>query len=147
MPQVPMQHALILVAILFTLGLAGLLTRRNLIFTLLCIEIMLNASGLAFVAAGSRWGQPDGQVMFLFILAMAAAGLGYAFMPSLSVDHPGVVGRALVDPEIWREVALVTVRGRPHSPGVGALMQEAMRTRWSGKVALAVEAARAEPAP
>jgi hypothetical protein len=39
------------------------------------------------------------------------------------------------------------VRGRPHSPGVGALMQEAMRTRWSGKVALAVEAARADPAP
>ena len=73
MPQVPMQHTLILAAILFTLGLAGLLTRRNLIFTLMCIEIMLNASGLAFVAAGSRWGQPDGQVMFLFILAMAAA--------------------------------------------------------------------------
>jgi NADH-quinone oxidoreductase subunit K len=82
MPQVPMQHALILAAILFTLGLAGLLTRRNLIFTLMCIEIMLNASGLAFVAAGSRWAQPDGQVMFLFILAMAAAevSIGLAFV-------------------------------------------------------------------
>jgi NADH-quinone oxidoreductase subunit K len=82
MPQIPMQHALILAAILFTLGLAGLLTRRNLIFTLLCIEIMLNASGLAFVAAGSRWGQPDGQVMFLFILTMAAAevSVGLAFV-------------------------------------------------------------------
>src|ERR1700746_2682234 len=81
-PQVPMQHALFLAAILFTLGLAGLLTRRNLIFTLLCIEIMLNASGLAFVAAGSRWGQPDGQIMFLFILAMAAAevAIGLAFV-------------------------------------------------------------------
>jgi len=46
------------------------------------IEIMLNASGLAFVAAGSRWGQPDGQVMFLFILAMAAAegSIGLAFV-------------------------------------------------------------------
>jgi len=43
---------------------------------------MLNASGLAFVAAGSRWGQPDGQVMFLFILAMAAAevSVGLAFV-------------------------------------------------------------------
>src|ERR1700740_2540447 len=82
MLQVPMQHALILAAILFTLGLAGLLTRRNLIFTLMCIEIMLNASGLAFVAAGSRWGQPDGQIMFLFILAMAAAevSVGLAFI-------------------------------------------------------------------
>lgn len=37
------------------------------------LEIMLNASGLAFVAAGSHWQQADGQVMFLFILAMAAA--------------------------------------------------------------------------
>ena len=95
MPHVPMQHTLILAAILFTLGLAGLLTRRNLIFTLMCIEIMLNASGLAFVAAGSRWGQPDGQVMFLFILGMAAAevSIGLAFVllfhkrqPALDVD-------------------------------------------------------------
>jgi NADH-quinone oxidoreductase subunit K len=48
----------------------------------MCIEIMLNASGLAFVGAGSRWAQPDGQVMFLFILAMAAAevSIGLAFV-------------------------------------------------------------------
>jgi NADH-quinone oxidoreductase subunit K len=82
MPQIPMQHALILAVILLALGLAGLITRRDLIFTLMCIEIMLNASGLAFVAAGSRWGQPDGQIMFLFILAMAAAevSIGLAFV-------------------------------------------------------------------
>lgn len=82
MSQIPMQHAQILAAILFILGLAGLLTRRNLIFTLMCIEIMLNASGLAFVAAGARWGQADGQVMFLFILTMAAAevSIGLAFV-------------------------------------------------------------------
>jgi LysR family transcriptional regulator, hydrogen peroxide-inducible genes activator len=78
-----------------------------------------------------------------WILAMAAAGLGYAFMPALCVDHPGVVARALIEPEIWREIALVTVRGRPHSPGVGALVQEAMRLPWLGKPALAVEKARA----
>ena len=78
-----------------------------------------------------------------WILAMAAAGLGYAFMPALCVDHPGVVARALIEPEIWREIALVTVRGRPHSPGVGALVQEAMRLPWVGKPALAVEKARA----
>jgi NADH-quinone oxidoreductase subunit K len=51
----------------------GLLVRRNVVFQLMSIEIMLNASGLAFIVAGSRWGQADGQVMFLFILAMAAA--------------------------------------------------------------------------
>ncbi len=82
MLPVPIEHILGLAAILFLLGLVGLLTRRNLIFTLMSIEIMLNASGLAFVAAGSRWGQPDGQVMFLFILAMAAAevSVGLAFV-------------------------------------------------------------------
>lgn len=80
-----------------------------------------------------------------WILAMAAAGLGYAFMPALCVNHPGVVARPLVEPEIWREVALVTVRGRPHSPGVGALVQEAMRMSWLGKPALAVTATRAAP--
>lgn len=82
MASIPMQHVLILAAILFTLGLAGLLTRRNLIFTLMSIEVMLNAAGLAFVAAGARWGHPDGQVMFLFVLAMAAAevSIGLAFL-------------------------------------------------------------------
>jgi NADH-quinone oxidoreductase subunit K len=82
MQQIPIQPALILAAILLNLGLVGLLTRRNLIFTLMCIEIMLNASGLAFVAAGSRWGQADGQVMLLFILSMAAAevSVGLAFV-------------------------------------------------------------------
>jgi len=55
------------------MGLIGVLVRRNIIFMLLSIEIMLNAGGLAFVTAGARWGQPDGQIMFLFILAMAAA--------------------------------------------------------------------------
>lgn len=82
-----------------------------------------------------------------WIMAMAAAGLGYAFMPALCVNHPGVVARPLTEPEIWREVAIVTVRGRPHSAGVGALMQEAMRTRWAGRPALAVEAARSSTSP
>ncbi len=64
---------MILASILFVIGLAGLLARRNILFMLIAIEIMLNASGIAFVAAGFRWGQPDGQVMFIFILTMAAA--------------------------------------------------------------------------
>ncbi len=55
------------------LGLIGVLIRRNIIFMLVSVEIMLNAAGLAFIIAGSKWAQPDGQVMFIFILAMAAA--------------------------------------------------------------------------
>jgi NADH-quinone oxidoreductase subunit K len=62
-----------LAGILFSLGLISLLVRRNLIFVLMSLEVMLNAAGLAFVAAGSRWHQADGQVVFMFILAMAAA--------------------------------------------------------------------------
>jgi NADH-quinone oxidoreductase subunit K len=73
MEAVPMEYGLVLAGILFVLGLAGLLVRRNIIFMLMSIEIMLNAAGLAFIAAGSRWGQADGQVMFIFILTMAAA--------------------------------------------------------------------------
>jgi NADH-quinone oxidoreductase subunit K len=73
MTAIPLSHGLIVAAALFALGLAGVLMRRNIIFMFLSIEIMLNASGLAFVVAGSRWHQPDGQVMFIFILAMAAA--------------------------------------------------------------------------
>jgi len=69
----PMEYGLLLAVILFCIGLAGLLIRRNIIFMLLCIEIMLNAAGVAFVVAGAAWGQADGQVMFIFILAMAAA--------------------------------------------------------------------------
>jgi NADH-quinone oxidoreductase subunit K len=70
---VPYTHALGLAAVLFTIGLAGVLARRNLLFVLMSIEIMLNAGGLALVAAGSRWGQADGQVLLLFVLASAAA--------------------------------------------------------------------------
>jgi NADH-quinone oxidoreductase subunit K len=70
---VPAEYALVLAAILFSLGLAGILARRNTLFVLISIEVMLNAAGLAFVAAGCRRMQPDGQVMFLFILATAGA--------------------------------------------------------------------------
>ncbi len=73
MVEIPMEHGLFLAAILFALGFLTLLVRRNLIFMLVAVEIMLNAAGLAFVVAGAHWGQPDGQVMFIFILTMAAA--------------------------------------------------------------------------
>ncbi len=73
MTSIPLYHVLILAAMLFTLGLVGVIARRNIFCMLMSIEIMLNAAGLVFVVAGSRWGQPDGQVMFLFILTVAAA--------------------------------------------------------------------------
>jgi NADH-quinone oxidoreductase subunit K len=80
-----MQQALMLAGILFALGVTGLLVRRNLVFILMSIEIMLNAAGLAFVAAGMRWTQADGQVMFIFILTMAASevSVGLALLLAL----------------------------------------------------------------
>ena len=68
-----MEHGLMLAAILFALGLIGVLTRRNMVFVLMSLEIMLNAAALAFIVAGARWGQADGQIMFLMIISLAAA--------------------------------------------------------------------------
>jgi len=73
MAIIPLEDGLLLATALFVLGFAGLVVRRNIIYVLMSVEIMLNAAGLAFVVAGSRWGQPDGQIMFLVILTMAAA--------------------------------------------------------------------------
>ena len=78
---------MILAAILFMLGIAGVIIRKNIIFMLLSVEIMLNASGLAFIAAGAKWAQPDGQIMFIFILAMAAAEVSVGLALILQVYH------------------------------------------------------------
>jgi NADH-quinone oxidoreductase subunit K len=76
-----------LAASLFTLGMVGLLVRRNVLFVLMSVEIMLNAAGLAFVAAGARWGQAEGQIMFMMILAMAAAEVAVGLALVLQVYH------------------------------------------------------------
>lgn len=84
---IPMEHALVVAAILFSLGLIGVLVRRNLLFILMSLEVMLNAAGLAFVAAGSRWGQADGQVMFVLILTLAAAEVSVGLALILQIYH------------------------------------------------------------
>lgn len=87
MPPVTVHTVLIVSVILFVLGLIGVLTRKNVVFMLISVEIMLNAAGLAFVAAGAKWQQPDGQVMFLFILAMAAAEVSIGLALVLQIYH------------------------------------------------------------
>ena len=77
----------ILASILFALGTAGVLVRRNIIFVLMSIEVMLNAAGLAFIVAGARWSQPDGQILFLFILSMAAAEVSVGLALVLRFYH------------------------------------------------------------
>ncbi len=85
MNGIPMEHGLMLAAILFTLGLAGLMLRRSMLFVLMSLEIMLNATGLAFIVGSTAWNQPDGQAMFLLVITLAAAeaSVGLALMIQL----------------------------------------------------------------
>jgi NADH-quinone oxidoreductase subunit K len=87
MTAIPAEYGLLLAAILFVLGLVSLLIRRNIIFMLISVEIMLNSAGMAFIVAGSKWMQPDGQVMFLFILTMAAAEVSVGLALILQIYH------------------------------------------------------------
>ena len=69
---VPFSHVFILAAAVFSIGLACVLARRNLIMILIGIEIMMNAAAIAFVGGALHWGRLDGQAFVLFILGVAA---------------------------------------------------------------------------
>jgi NADH-quinone oxidoreductase subunit K len=76
---VPLEHLLILAGLLFFLGMGGLLAwRANLIMMLVCIEVMLNAVMLVFVAGSARWGSADGQLFAIFIMALTSAEVSLA---------------------------------------------------------------------
>lgn len=85
MNAIPMEHGLALAAVLFSLGLIGLMVRRNILFILMSLEVMMNATALAFVVAGSRWVQADGQIMFILVITLAAAeaSIGLAILLQL----------------------------------------------------------------
>ena len=70
---IPISYYLFLAAILFAIGVTGVLTRRNAIVIFMCIELMLNAVNLTFVAFAKQLGQGDGQVFVFFVMAVAAA--------------------------------------------------------------------------
>ena len=71
--MIPLSHYLIVSAVLFALGTAGVFMRRNLITILLSIEIMLNAVNLTFVAFGRFNGDVNGQIIVFFVMTVAAA--------------------------------------------------------------------------
>jgi len=81
--NVPLSYYLGLSALLFALGMAGLLIKRNLLAMFMCIELMLNAANLAFVAFSQ--GRPDGSVIVFVVMAVAAAeaGVGLALVVAL----------------------------------------------------------------
>jgi NADH-quinone oxidoreductase subunit K len=91
---------LILSAVLFSIGAAGVLVRRNAIVVFMCVELMLNASNLAFVTFARTWGTLSGQVVAFFVMVVAAAevvvGLAiivtiYRARNSASVDEPNLL--------------------------------------------------------
>ena len=83
--MIPLSHYLIVSAVLFAIGTAGVFLRRNLITILLSIEIMLNAVNLTFVAFGRQLGTVDGQIIVFFVMTVAAAeaAVGLAIVISL----------------------------------------------------------------
>ena len=87
MNSIPIEAGLVVAGMLFMLGLISVLIRRNVIFMLISVEVMLNAAGMAFIVAGSKWMQPDGQVMFIFILTMAAAEVSVGLALILQIYH------------------------------------------------------------
>jgi NADH-quinone oxidoreductase subunit K len=94
--MVPLSHVLALSLILFVLGAGGFIFRRNIITIFMCIELMLNAVNLAFIAFARQNGQLDGQlyVFFVIVVAAAEAAVGLAIIiavyrnkASLGVDN------------------------------------------------------------
>lgn len=87
MGQIPLSHGLMLAAMLFAIGFAGVMARRNFLFMLMGLETMLNAAALAFVVAGSRWVNADGQIMFILVLTLAAAEVAIGLAMLLQFYH------------------------------------------------------------
>ena len=81
------QHALLLSLALFTIGVVGVFLRRNLITVFMCVELMLNAVNLAFIAFSRSWGNLDGQVLVFFVLTVAAAEAAVGLAIIISVHR------------------------------------------------------------
>lgn len=83
--QIGLSHYLVLSAVLFTMGFLGVLFRRNVIVIMMCIELMLNAVNLTFIAFSKFSGRIDGQIMVFFVMTIAAAeaAVGLAIIVSI----------------------------------------------------------------
>jgi NADH-quinone oxidoreductase subunit K len=88
---IPIEHVMVLASVLFAIGLTGVMVRRNVLFQLMSLEIMMNSTGLAFVAAGAHWSTADGQIMYMLVLSLAAAevavGLGLVLQLERHFGH------------------------------------------------------------
>lgn len=83
--QITPNHYLVLSAMLFALGMIGVLLRRNLIVLFMSIELMLNAVNLSFVTFSHYMGKVDGQVMVFFVMTIAAAEAAVGLALAVSI--------------------------------------------------------------
>jgi NADH-quinone oxidoreductase subunit K len=83
--MIPVEYSLVLSAVLFTLGTLGVLLRRNIIVMLMCVELMLNAVNLSFVALADHLDSAEGLLYVFFVMTVAAAeaSVGLAIVVSL----------------------------------------------------------------
>ncbi|MCA9564153.1 MAG: NADH-quinone oxidoreductase subunit NuoK [Myxococcales bacterium] len=85
----PLSHYLILSVMLFSIGLIGVVVRRNAIVVLMSVELMLNSANLAFIAFAKYWGDLTGHVFSFFVIAVAAAeaAVGLAIVINVFRHH------------------------------------------------------------
>jgi len=84
----------------------------------------------AFINNGVRTRKVFSSECDEWVIGMIKAGLGVGYFPEFAVTDPGVIQKPLVEPSFSRTVSLVTVRGRPHSPAVGAFVKQARLEKW-----------------
>lgn len=82
---ISLQHYLVLSAILFVVGMTGVLLRRNVIVIMMCIELMLNSVNLTFIAFAKYTGRIDGQIMVFFVMTIAAAEAAVGLALAVSI--------------------------------------------------------------
>ena len=71
--MVPISYYVLLSAVLFTIGVLGVLVRRNALVVFMSVELMLNSANLALVAFAQRWQSPNGPILVFFVITVAAA--------------------------------------------------------------------------
>ena len=85
--EITTAHYVVLSALIFAVGLFGLVTRRNAVVILMSLELMLNGANLAFVAFSRHWGNLQGQVFVFFVIAVAAAEAAVALAIIIAMNR------------------------------------------------------------
>ena len=140
--MIPLSHYLIVSAVLFAIGTAGVFLRRNLITILLSIEIMLNAVNLTFVAFGRQLGSVDGQIIVFFVITVAAAeaAVGLAIVIGLVIALPvGIYSAIRQDTaadHAGRSVAIIGLATPNFWLGIMVMIYPAIWWGWSPRLEL-----------